>query len=364
MANWTPNNTQAANSGSLQLWIDAENTNSYVAESSTTTDDIYGAANNISQINNLGTTGFNLTRAGSGYPTLRTGSLSGKNGFKFGNLASSWGSTVMESSDASITTIRDNDDRLIFSVMSNIFVDIRGSSFKGVWGFGDFATRKGFSIFADTNANRDSPVLSFTFSDHSAGSTELISDPPNKAIITAQNSSSVADNQALFLNTEQIISAEVDLITAVSDAGSGFRLGSSNYASDTSDYVLHELLVYSVADSGTGADGFRNTVEGYLAHKWAIADLLPANHPYKSSAPQIGGGGGGGGSGNDEGSKFNINPEGAPDGPVINRYNSANTNYNKLNGTEQIPFALQQPGAFSLKRRAVAYQITRGDTNE
>jgi hypothetical protein len=364
MANWTPNNTQAANSGSLQLWIDAENTNGYVAESSTTTDDVYGTANNISQINNLGTTGFNLTRAGTGYPTLRTGSLSGKNGFKFGNLASSWSNTVMESSDASITTIRDNDDRLVFSVMSNIFVDTRGATFKGVWGFGNFQSRNGFSVFVDTNSNRDSPVLSFTFSDHSAASTDLISDPPNKVIITAQNSSSISNNQTLFLNTEQIISTGVSLLTNVSAAESGFKLGSSNYSPDASDYVLHELLVYSVADSGTGADGFRNTVEGYLAHKWAITDLLPTDHPYKSSAPQIAGGGDAGNTVSDKGSKFNINPEGAPNGPIISRYSAVNTNYNKSNGTKQIPFTLQQPGPFSLKRRNIAYKLVSGDTNE
>ena len=362
MADWTPNNSEAANSGSLQLWLDANNTNGYVTESSTTTDDVYGTANNISQINNLGTTGFNLTRAGTGYPTLRTGSLSGKNGFKFGNLDGSWSSTVMESSDDEITTIRGNSDRLIFSVMSNVFVDTRGATYKGVWGYGDFALRKGFSVFVDTNADRDSPVLSFTFSDHQAASTDLISDPPNKVIITAQNSSSVSNSQSLFLNTTEVVTATETLDTTVTSAGAGFRLGSSNYASDTSDYVLHELLVYSVADSGTGTDGFRNTVEGYLAHKWGITDLLPSDHPYKNSAPQIGDDHGG--SGGDEGEKFNVNPEGSFDGPLVTRFSAVNTNYNKTGGVEQIPFSLQQPGPFSLKFRGTAFKTTSGESNE
>jgi len=36
------------------------------------------------------------------------------------------------------------------------------------------------------------------------------------------------------------------------------------------------------------SDTIRQKLEGYLAHKWAIASLLPAGHPYKS-APPIGG---------------------------------------------------------------------------
>ena len=31
----------------------------------------------------------------------------------------------------------------------------------------------------------------------------------------------------------------------------------------------------------------RQKVEGYLAHKWGVAGNLPANHPYKASAPTV-----------------------------------------------------------------------------
>ena len=86
-------------------------------------------------------------------------------------------------------------------------------------------------------------------------------------------------------------------------------------------------------------------------------------------SPDEEGGGGGGGSdtptfGNDEGEKFNVNPDGAKDGPTINRFNAVSTNYGKTGGVEQIPFTLQQPGSFSIKRRTVAYKVTRGDSNE
>jgi len=31
----------------------------------------------------------------------------------------------------------------------------------------------------------------------------------------------------------------------------------------------------------------REKFQGYLAHKWGIADKLPADHPYKVNAPTL-----------------------------------------------------------------------------
>ena len=47
--------------------------------------------------------------------------------------------------------------------------------------------------------------------------------------------------------------------------------------------------------------------------------------------------------------------------PYTERFKNINCNYGKKDGIEQVPFALQQPGPFSLKRRTTAYQVTRGD---
>jgi len=82
------------------------------------------------------------------------------------------------------------------------------------------------------------------------------------------------------------------------------------------------------------------------------------------SPDEEGGGGGGGDTDGDEGAKFNVNPEGSFDGPLITRFSAVNTNYNKTGGVEQIPFSLQQPGPFSLKFRGTAFKITSGDSNE
>ena len=60
------------------------------------------------------------------------------------------------------------------------------------------------------------------------------------------------------------------------------------------------------------------------------------------------------------GKQLNINPDGSG-GPTLSRFSAINTNYGKTGGVEQVPFTLQQPGPFSIKRRSIAYQVTRGD---
>jgi len=92
--------------------------------------------------------------------------------------------------------------------------------------------------------------------------------------------------------------------------------------------------------------------------------LLGEQFYFLFSPEAEGGGGGVPVPGNDQGSKFNVNPEGASDGPLINRFEAINSNYGKSGNIEQIPFTLQQPGVFSIKRRSIAYKATRGDSNE
>lgn len=44
---------------------------------------------------------------------------------------------------------------------------------------------------------------------------------------------------------------------------------------------MFEILVYS----GTSSEDDRQRIEGYLAHKWGTASLLPASHPWRFNAP-------------------------------------------------------------------------------
>lgn len=47
------------------------------------------------------------------------------------------------------------------------------------------------------------------------------------------------------------------------------------------DGIVYEVLITPVAHGPE----LRQVVEGYLAHKWGTEDQLPADHPYKQSAP-------------------------------------------------------------------------------
>ena len=61
----------------------------------------------------------------------------------------------------------------------------------------------------------------------------------------------------------------------------GVRVGIGFALTNPFDGDLAEIIV--VEDS-TGAT-LRQTIEGYLAHKWGIEGLLPSGHPYETSPP-------------------------------------------------------------------------------
>jgi hypothetical protein len=75
--------------------------------------------------------------------------------------------------------------------------------------------------------------------------------------------------------------ASVNLATATTILVGGRNVGGPNVA--TYGYVgtIHEILL--VGSALAQAD--RQKLEGYLAAKWGLQALLPASHPYKSTAP-------------------------------------------------------------------------------
>ena len=157
---------------------------------------------------------------------------------------------------------------------------------------------------------------------------------------------------------------------------SGLTLTTNNFDQDLEFWIGEEiggggrgiefLLAEMIMITGSSlSDADRQRVEGYLAHKWGLTGDLAGDHPYKSAAPTNGisvgatvyfGD-------DDTGKNKCCDPAGATDGPVTTRFKAINCNYGKV-GVDQVPFTLQQPGAFSLKRRTTAYQVTRGDSNE
>ena len=135
-----------------------------------------------------------------------------------------------------------------------------------------------------------------------------------------------------------------------------FYIGDEVGSAFAGDYTIGEILILD----GIPSNDDQQRIEGYLAWKWDLTGSLPTSHPYKTVQP------------------LNrlpfpvfgtppaviINPQGAPEGPTVDKFEAANVTYGKTGSVEQVPFTLQQPGPFSIKRRETAYQVTRGDSNE
>jgi len=78
-------------------------------------------------------------------------------------------------------------------------------------------------------------------------------------------------------------SRTVDSGTANSITGpAGFRIGARelSYGQNWHGKISEVMVTTSSLDSNT-----RQSIEGYLAHKWGLTGSLPADHPYKASAP-------------------------------------------------------------------------------
>ena len=58
----------------------------------------------------------------------------------------------------------------------------------------------------------------------------------------------------------------------------GGTIHSSRFSGRIAEFVVTDNII---------SDSNRQKLEGYLAHKWDTTSSLPANHPYKSSAPTV-----------------------------------------------------------------------------
>ena len=104
--------------------------------------------------------------------------------------------------------------------------------------------------------------------------------PHLSSVIWASGS---VDNTAVFSNGSAMTLAGGNyqtIDTAVADAviGATPLQPSTHFDGDIAEIVI----VASAVDTPT-----RQKIEGYLAHKWGLAASLPAEHPYKDSAPGL-----------------------------------------------------------------------------
>ena len=177
--------------------------------------------------------------------------------------------------------------------------------------------------------------------------------------------------------------------SAVSDASVGVKIAISDNTGTNADgkfrdFIGSTVAPYNVENNANGGwsqvirDGVSILKIPNNAQSAVESNSFPGDPDNQQQSQQYyflfspdevvdsppGGGGGVPVFGADQGSKFNVNPEGSSGGPLINRFGSINSNYGKSGNIEQIPFTLQQPGVFSIKRRSIAYKAIRGDSNE
>jgi hypothetical protein len=72
-------------------------------------------------------------------------------------------------------------------------------------------------------------------------------------------------------------------IAAPDTSNTGFTLAGQNSPNRKSNITMTEFILLETADARR-----RQTVEGYLAHKWGLTANLPAAHPFKNRPPLIG----------------------------------------------------------------------------
>jgi len=122
----------------------------------------------------------------------------------------------------------------------------------------------------------------------------------NRQYIRYQSERAVAWAGRTIFTTESSLSSEVMMINA------RFNSTASNVELNGGEVVVGDAGTRSLAGVVLGSNGNdatmwgeliildrnpgtieREKLQGYLAHKWGIADKLPSDHPYKVNAPTL-----------------------------------------------------------------------------
>ena len=87
----------------------------------------------------------------------------------------------------------------------------------------------------------------------------------NDVSITGTESVDIDNSQQFFIGAKEHISSD--------------RLGQNGFLGN-----IYEMTFYN----GTLSDDDRQSIEGYIAHKYAVTSFLNTDHPYKSNPPRAG----------------------------------------------------------------------------
>ena len=127
-------------------------------------------------------------------------------------------------------------------------------------------------------------------SGNAGGTTTTANVPFNASQIVSVSYSKINSAHKILLNASLANSAVISDWTGDINSNYRFLIGAYNNISDSSQisYLsgnINEILCVQ-SPSAILEDDIKK-IEGYLAHKWNLTANLPANHPYKITAPTV-----------------------------------------------------------------------------
>jgi hypothetical protein len=245
-SSYTPANFTPLLFDSLQVWMDASNTSSITLD-----------GNNVTQWNDSSYNKNNAT-LNSSFNNIIRGTQSGLNTLVFNASVMNFANTniLLSSADASLMF-------LLYLPPGSI---TNGSS-------SPFSNINYLESFPYTDGNIDT---SFGFS----SSTDIGPISSGWSIYTIVASSSTGTTTA-YINGVRVFSGTYSNTNY--NNKNGWAIGSPNGSSVPMSATLAEMMVFNSALS----TNTRILLEGYLANKWAVSNLVPVGSPFRSIAPTM-----------------------------------------------------------------------------
>lgn len=253
---WTPGDTDGAGTAmpGIELWLDASD-----AATLTLTGDAVDQWNDKSGNNRHATPGLPAKpQSGQTSPSALNMIAIGKDRHLTfpapGIAAGGARSVMMVMQDYADQTIM---DRIMFSL---------GASTSG-------AAKARWSVIAFKGTN------SFRI-EINAGNVASAVNAMGAGLLGATHDGNTTMNGRFLLNGTATAYSNSNHVLATANLPGAIGSRGAGEASDGMG-IVGEIVLTSTALSGT----ILQRLEGYLAHKWGYADLLPASHPFKDAAP-------------------------------------------------------------------------------
>ena len=364
---WTPaaSASYTLSTGSIVAWVDAEHTESVVtATGDATYNNGYNVVVTLADRFNNKTFG-QISTDGRTHARYAAADLSASINsrrtvwFSEQTLDSPTYDVVLTASTGDWQSVLPggNEDRAVFAVYKiNRSYPYNQSHY--IYAFGDNASNQEYSqVFWMTGSspeNKDGYVYLIKgsgYESYASGSGRLWNTSETAEVWYQYHSSSnvgAMTKNGTALQTEWSYSGGSALATH-DGTSTKFTLGDDLALSKYGfGWTLGELIVLK----GVPATDDRQRIEGYLAHKWGSTALLPADHPYKSSAPT-----------NGLVQPFPI-AESADTYPdissdfTINRYLNMSSGYKRE--LQQVPFSRAVSGPSTIRYISSAYSTSLG----